>query len=42
MNEKTVNLIKKTAARREQFENIGGTIEHVSGDINPADLGFHK
>ncbi|MGL4671401.1 ribonuclease H1 domain-containing protein [Cetobacterium sp.] len=42
LNEKTINLIKKTAARREQFENVGGKIEHVSGDINPADLGFHK
>ena len=42
LNEKTINLITKTAEKRAQFESIGGTIQHVSGDINPADLGFHK
>ena len=42
LNEKTINLIQKTAEKRKQFESLGGTIKHVSGDINPADLGFHK
>ncbi|MGL4999196.1 MAG: viroplasmin family protein [Cetobacterium sp.] len=42
LNEKTINLIKKISIRREQFEKLGGLIKHVSGDINPADLGFHK
>ena len=42
LNEKTINLIMKTAEKRVQFESLGGTIQHVSGDINPADLGFHK
>ena len=26
---------------RDTFEAHGGTVERVSGDINPADLGFH-
>ena len=42
LNEKTVTLITKTVERRRHFENLGGKIEHISGDINPADLGFHK
>lgn len=42
LNEKTVDLIKKTTEKRVKFESLGGTIQHVSGDINPADLGFHK
>ena len=25
-----------------KFENQNGIIEKISGDINPADLGFHK
>ncbi|MGL5355178.1 MAG: viroplasmin family protein [Cetobacterium sp.] len=42
LNEKTIDLINKTSLRREHFEKLGGIIKHVSGDINPADLGFHK
>ncbi|WP_297596982.1 ribonuclease H family protein [uncultured Cetobacterium sp.] len=42
LNEKTINLIQKTSERRVIFEKLGGEIKHVSGDINPADLGFHK
>ncbi len=42
LNEKTIDLIKKTTEKRVKFESLGGTIQHVSGDINPADLGFHK
>lgn len=26
----------------ELYQNYDGTIEYISGDINPADLGFHK
>ena len=38
----TVELIKKVKQAREEFEKNGGIIEYVSGDYNPADLGFHK
>ncbi|WP_073508186.1 ribonuclease H family protein [Streptobacillus notomytis] len=38
----TINLIKKVVELRKEFENNGGKILYVSGDINPADLGFHK
>ena len=26
----------------KEFEKNKGVIKHISGDINPADLGFHK
>lgn len=42
LNEKTITLIEKTKEKRKIFESLGGKIEHISGDINPADLGFHK
>lgn len=42
LNEKTIKLIEKTIIKRKKFENLGGTISKISGDINPADLGFHK
>lgn len=42
LNEKTISLIEKVIEKRKKFEKLGGTVEHVSGDINPADLGFHK
>ncbi len=42
LNDDTVSLILKVTEKRKTFEKIGGKIEHVSGDINPADLGFHK
>lgn len=38
----TVALIKKVTLLRKQFENKNGKIEKISGDVNPADLGFHK
>ena len=38
----TVDLIIKVKQAREEFEKNGGIIEYVSGDYNPADLGFHK
>ena len=42
VNKDTVDLADMVAKLRKQFEDLGGKIEHVSGDINPADLGFHK
>ncbi|SJZ46941.1 ribonuclease HI [Cetobacterium ceti] len=42
LNDKTVSLIEKVILKRKNFESLGGKISHVSGDINPADLGFHK
>lgn len=38
----TVELIMQVVKAREEFELSGGKIEYVSGDYNPADLGFHK
>jgi len=38
----TQELIRKVVALRFDFEKVGGKLEFVSGDINPADLGFHK
>lgn len=42
LEQRTTDLIEKVVARRKEFEKKGGTIEYVSGDYNPADLGFHK
>jgi ribonuclease HI len=39
--QKTRLLVRGVAAAREQFEMHGGTVGHISGDWNPADLGFH-
>lgn len=38
----TQKLALKVKKKRDIFESLGGTIEHISGDFNPADLGFHK
>lgn len=38
----TVELILKVVEARKRFEVKGGIIEYISGDYNPADLGFHK
>lgn len=38
-DKETLKLIEVVAKLRENFN---GKIEHISGDINPADLGFHK
>lgn len=35
-------LVDDVAALRREFEERGGSISHISGDHNPADLGFHK
>ncbi|OGZ45292.1 MAG: hypothetical protein A3C84_02055 [Candidatus Ryanbacteria bacterium RIFCSPHIGHO2_02_FULL_48_12] len=38
----TLELASRVADLRKEFEAAGGRIEHISGDDNPADLGFHK
>ena len=38
----TINYINKVILLRKEFENNKGIVKHISGDINPADLGFHK
>ncbi len=40
--EETVELAEVVAGLREEFEEEGGRILRISGDHNPADLGFHK
>lgn len=39
--EETVALADEVSRTREAFEKTGGTVERISGDFNPADLGFH-
>ncbi len=41
LSPKTLALVKEVAELRGQFEDAGGKVAHVSGDHNPADLGFH-
>lgn len=38
----TVALALEVSKLREEFEKLGGQVIRVSGDLNPADLGFHK
>lgn len=38
----TQELSKEVTAVRSAFEADGGTVEWISGDLNPADLGYHK
>ena len=40
--QETISLIKKVMENRKKYELGNATILHISGDINPADLGFHK
>lgn len=42
LNDQTISLILKVIEKRKKFEKLGGKIQYVSGDVNPADLGFHK
>lgn len=37
----TVALADEVSRAREAFEAAGGTVARISGDHNPADLGFH-
>ena len=38
----TIALAFEVAKLRREFEAGGGKIAHISGDDNPADLGFHR
>ena len=38
----TIELIERVAKLRAEFEVKGGEVLYISGDDNPADLGFHK
>ena len=38
----TIELALRVVTLRREFEAGGGTLAHVSGDDNPADLGFHR
>jgi ribonuclease HI len=40
--EETVALADEVSRLREAFEAGGGTVGRISGDFNPADLGFHR
>lgn len=40
--EETVALANEVAEMREAFEEKGGMVARISGDHNPADLGFHR
>jgi ribonuclease HI len=35
-------LANETAAARRRFEAAGGSLAHIPGGLNPADLGFHR
>lgn len=41
-NNETIDLIKLVTSQRISFEKDGGEIRKISGDSNPADLGYHK
>lgn len=38
----TVRVLDDVAELRERFEAAGGSVLRISGDDNPADLGFHR
>jgi len=40
--DKTKEMIIKVINLRKEFEKKGGKVSFISGDINPADLGFHR
>ena len=42
ISEATVALAEQVKKLRYKFEKNGGVITQISGDDNPADLGFHK
>ncbi len=37
----TIKLAEKVIKLRKQYADIGGEVSRISGDDNPADLGFH-
>lgn len=42
VSEDTIALAEETKKLRYKYEKGGGVIKLISGDHNPADLGFHK
>ncbi|HVN26072.1 MAG TPA: viroplasmin family protein [Candidatus Paceibacterota bacterium] len=40
--QETVALADEVSKLREDFEKRGGSVGRISGDFNPADLGFHR
>jgi ribonuclease HI len=38
----TQALVEEVSGLRDAFEDNGGELKRVSGDENPADLGFHR
>jgi ribonuclease H-related protein len=40
--EETVKLAKDVSKMSYEFEKSGGSVKRISGDHNPADLGFHR
>lgn len=42
LDKDTINLILRVKKMCEEYIKNGGEIVKISGDINPADLGFHK
>ncbi|WP_068267982.1 ribonuclease H family protein [Caviibacter abscessus] len=42
LDDDTISLIHKVNDLYLKFKNKGGKLHKISGDINPADLGFHK
>jgi ribonuclease HI len=42
VNDETKLLVKEVYLLRREFEKNGGKISLISGNDNPADLGFHK
>lgn len=38
----TIDLAREVVKLRREFEQKGGVVDRVSGDDNPADLGFHR
>ncbi len=42
VGEETFELAREVAGLRQKFEEEGGEVVRISGDDNPADLGFHS
>lgn len=40
--QKTIDLGFAVSKLRRKFESAGGSMQHISGEDNPADLGFHR
>lgn len=38
----TIELATKVSKLRHEFEKVGGSVRHISGNDNPADPGFHR